>query len=926
MKRFVLLLVSCGSAIRTRVANHCLGRSERRPDWSGLRTARAAVTVTGVLLASTACTTDDPTLAGSTLTSTTAVVASTTTIVVDQFDSHTVPDVASIEVFEQLGRVEGTQTVLKFAIPDLGTPGVVWMDASFYELHDEWYWFHLLNGLPLPGLPTEPISASSGFESIDEVYEWAEDNRDALPLDLRFSSEGRLHSNEFYELALRDVDKTYGLGSLIRYRTDSGDRWVVQLEFAEPTTPESIGQFLDRLTETLPTEIAANLRWVPRSPGQGDTATQMELDGDPNADRIVHYRDLAPLGEVVVYNPGVTAGRLRLIEDPEDLNLAQANDILVMEHVPDWLPPATAILTGAPQTPLAHVNLLARNRGIPNLSITGLLESTVVTSAAKRRSYAVVTASASGDFDMALITKAQFDAWNELRDPSQIAVPLVEESVATSLSLDDLANSVHSEADVAALRPLIGGKSAGFLALIAAEGVTMPESPLAITVAPYFRHLALVEAELDAVLNNPQFQSEARIRFLLLEGREDYDEVYGTENDAELASDFLSQHADGPVRTVLDADGLMNLFRDAEIEPGDLAEITDAITSNFSSLSELQGLRFRSSSSVEDLEGFTGAGLYDSNTGFLLPELQENQKDHKKTVERTIKKTWASYWSFEAFEERRLENVNHRSGGMAVLVHPRFDDALEDNNGVATLVLLPDANADRAVVTINVQAGDVSVTNPEAGTDVLPEQIIVRIDNGGALTVERVAPSTLVTSDDVVMDDESVAELVAQLESVAVLWRDRVNGDLEETQQVDVVTLDFEFKHMAAGWPALADGAVLPARLVVKQARSLDPGLRGMSPDVLALPVPRDVLARATLVQRVTCEVDGIDETSYHLTVSDSASATGAGDSIWPDEYFRFPNAAEPASEDSCDRTTLLSSPEQMLVELLASGEGLALT
>jgi len=217
-------------------------------------------------------------------------------------------------------------------------------------------------------------------------------------------------------------------------------------------------------------------------------------------------------------------------------------------------------------------------------------------------------------------------------------------------------------------------------------------------------------------------------------------------------------------------------------------------------------------------------------------------------------------------------------------------------------------------VTINVQAGDVSVTNPESDSDVLPEQILVRVGADGEATIERAAASTLVSEGDLVMSDAAVLELVEDLEDITTLWRDRVNGDLAAAQQVDIVTLDFEFKHMAVGWPAMADGELRPARLIVKQARSLDPDLRGVPAEVVALPIPRDVLARAILVEEVTCAGGDV---GVDVTTSES-------DRVLP-PLVRFSVTPDALDDAGCERVTLFSSPEQLLVELLASGEGLEL-
>lgn len=57
---------------------------------------------------------------------------------------------------------------------------------------------------------------------------------------------------------------------------------------------------------------------------------------------------------------------------------------------------------------------------------------------------------------------------------------------------------------------------------------------------------------------------------------------------------------------------------------------------------------------MEDIEGLNGAGLYDSNTGYLNAAAQPDPDDQKQTLEWALKKTWASYWSAEALSLREL--------------------------------------------------------------------------------------------------------------------------------------------------------------------------------------------------------------------------------------------------------------------------------
>src|ERR687894_1808580 len=71
-----------------------------------------------------------------------------------------------------------------------------------------------------------------------------------------------------------------------------------------------------------------------------------------------------------------------------------------------------------------------------------------------------------------------------------------------------------------------------------------------------------------------------------------------------------------------------------------------------------KGLFVRSSSNVEDLPNFNGAGLYDT-----VP----NVKEEEKLVE-AVKTVWASLWNFEAYEARERANIDHSKIFMAVLI------------------------------------------------------------------------------------------------------------------------------------------------------------------------------------------------------------------------------------------------------------------
>jgi hypothetical protein len=65
---------------------------------------------------------------------------------------------------------------------------------------------------------------------------------------------------------------------------------------------------------------------------------------------------------------------------------------------------------------------------------------------------------------------------------------------------------------------------------------------------------------------------------------------------------------------------------------------------------------------------------------------------------------------------------------------------------------------------------------------------------------------------------------------------------------------------MKAGWPRLQNGKQFSERLVVRQVRSLEPGMRSLPKTVRDLAIPRDVLQRATRIERVRCTNSGVSD------------------------------------------------------------------
>ncbi len=764
----------------------------------------------------------------------------------DGFDDHTVSKLASIADYEKFAATSNGRSETKFVFTHFpsATPTPHYMDARFYKLHDEWYWFRLMNGASIPG--REGIAPFEGhrFETIADIYTWAKQET-VLPLDLTWVEGDRLYSPRFYTLSLDIRPRAFGLGTLIHVtaRGARPERWAFQLEFPDAIIHSELVKFFEVLDASVPPEVKGQVFWVVRSPQQEALAQDMEGQQLRFHDRILRSKDLAVTGELEVYNGGLTAGRLRIIRSGESFEGTSPNDILLLEDVPDFLPPAAGVVTAVPQTPLAHFNLLARNRGIPNAYQGGLLEDQELEDFARLRTPVVLKATVPGELIIKPISEAQLTQWLQLQSKSPVAVQQVD---VNTLPYSQNLRSLRLE-DADALRPSIGGKATGYLALLAVTPDATPDQLEAITIRSYAEHLAPFRPRIEAMLLAYEFGADARVRSLALEGEARFRSSHPREET--FLVEFLNSHGPGNVLGDLArAGGLKEELRAAPIAPATLATLTAALTARFGHYAVTQGLRFRSSSTAEDVEGFNGAGLYDSNTGYLDAAAQPDADDRKKTVEYALKKTWASYWSFEAFEERAFEKVDHLSGNMAVVVHANFDDPHETSNGVFLLTLQGSA----ATLELNVQAGALSVTNPTSSQ--LPEVDRVSVAEGGTTpTIERLRGSTVVPPGTLLLSDEQLLDTFTKARAVAVRWLAEENTTRPLAQQSKALILDFEFRQVAPGWPALKVGS-LPPRIVLKQARPLEPGLRGLSAEVLAMPIPRDLLRRARRVERRTCE------------------------------------------------------------------------
>jgi pyruvate, water dikinase len=337
-------------------------------------------------------------------------------------------------------------------------------------------------------------------------------------------------------------------------------------------------------------------------------------------------------------------------------------DIVIMNGIPVDVPVVAGIITTEFQTPLSHINVLSINRKTPNMALRNGWENETLMPLTGKLVYLKT------DFENYEIREATIGEAQKFWDSREPKTPSVLKPDLTTQGLVGL-----NEISIGKIS-VLGGKAANFgeLAKVKSNGapILIPEGAFAIPFYYYHRHMQQngFDTLLENMLDDDRFKASSLVRrdkLALLQAR-----IIGAPVDQ----------------------GLIALVEDKMKESGELR------------------CRFRSSTNAEDIDGFNGAGLYDSKTGII--------DDPKKSVAEAIVKVWASLWNFKAFEEREYFRIDQRSVAMGILVHRSFP--VEVANGVAiTKNIYRDGLPG---ITINSQFDEISIVNPVEGW--VPEQVI----------------------------------------------------------------------------------------------------------------------------------------------------------------------------------------------------------
>jgi hypothetical protein len=485
-----------------------------------------------------------------------------------------------------------------------------------------------------------------------------------------------------------------------------------------------------------------------------------------------------------IYAEGWTLGRLKFVPGTDIQRAYTARellpeDILLTDGVPAEVPSVAGIISLMPSTPNSHVAILAASQGVPFVFLA-LEQDAAQAQALVGHSVYLAATRDPGMMGSSGVKLLDVGFLSEAERSSLLVL-----KVEPPLEIHPMVSSGRFWADTDELRPAdigsFGGKASNFGILRQA----LPDrSPRAMAFS-FELWNAFLDQPLSARFAGATLREE-------ITGRLASYPMYPPADMESLADDLAE---------------IRDLFKNTQMTQfGQLESVVvDALrTFGFDPNSYI---RFRSSTNVEDSERFTGAGLYDSFSGCLADDLDDDAKgpctcepdeNNERGVLRAIRKVFASFYNDNAFLERLKHGIDESQVGMALLVHHSFPDEIELANGVATM-----EKADGRGWSVNVvcQKGAVSVTNPP--TDAVPEE--VRIDSGWA------GPSAWVLrrSSLVPLRENTVLEWDAEYLELFDLLVTAADRYCQVTQKNDVM-LDFEVKKVAP-----------EGRLILKQIREV---------------------------------------------------------------------------------------------------------
>lgn len=573
---------------------------------------------------------------------------------------------------------------------------------------------------------------------LDTVYQ----NVNLYPLHLEFMVTefpdrfGGLSNSDYLDLIYYRETRDYFAGAILEFRDPQGKTLYGFSFYTEPgerPQQEDVRALHERLSATFSLRPFA---YAPLEPQDIEEARAWSAPDFP-----VYLPEGLTVPEYEVYSQAVNYGRIRLFTLSAFLEAVDAGqvgwqDFVVIDTAPTDIETVVAgVATGSRQGELSHVNVRSIRRGTPNAFLDDALE---VLAPYEGQLVRVEFGPNAYEITGPVELQEAEDWWAEHR-PLLPPLPQPDDDFAELVTLPELAAETQDSLFLTARH---GGKATGMGLLYSildsetlVEGFSIPFSYYVdfmrsnTTVHPTdATQTVTYEEYIRLLLDLPQFRGDSQYR-----------------------------------RERLDA--FRDIMRDeGNVDPRLIGQLANRITDVFGST--MVKVRFRSSSNTEDNLAFNGAGLYDS-TSVCVEDSFDNdtegpshcdpELDNERSIERGLKKVWASLWNPRAYEERDYYQIEQQQTRMGILVSRAFPH--EDSNGVA---FTGDPVAGhKGHFVINVQLGDESVVQP--GTGVIPEKVLIQVSDAGVQDIRRMRSSSLLPEGEWILSDAQLQELGAVL-------------------------------------------------------------------------------------------------------------------------------------------------------------------
>jgi pyruvate,water dikinase len=417
----------------------------------------------------------------------------------------------------------------------------------------------------------------------------------------------------------------------------------------------------------------------------------------------------------------------------EDLDslVPNAHEIIILDQTPLVLPRVNGVIVSELQTPLSHLVLLGRNRKIPIAAQVDVWNNPQLD---RFLNQTVELEVFKDSFSLKLTNEAV-----DINHPENMIQLPMDTSLKDIVDLSSIPDAGIEK---------IGSKAFHYSLLnqiaIKKKSFQVPEYGFAIPYFFYWEHF---------------IKSGAAKKLPSLMGAKNMNK------EKEILDDMRKLIKTHPIN-------------------GHLVKLVEA---QLSRQTKFQSFRFRSSTNAEDLPEFNGAGLYDSQTAII--------GDKEKTIEKAIKKVWASTWSDRAFFERKYFGINQQTIAMGILVHRSFPD--EEANGV---VVTKNIYRNTGGITVNVQLGENSVVLPKKGevTEIFTAFTYSQPPWNGQLIIDYVSFSPLNHYQPILSEKEvqQLFQAVNEIKSEMLYATYLYKGNNKKYRPGLYTEFDLEFKYM----------------------------------------------------------------------------------------------------------------------------------